>query len=702
MDLIQTIAQTLTITPSQIEKTLALLEEGNTVPFIARYRKEMTGNLDEEQIRVIEEQYKYGIALEKRKADVLRLIAEQAKLTPELEADIQKASKLSVLEDLYRPYAQKKKTRASAAIALGLEPLADAILKNQPLELEKYLNDGIVSEQDALQGAKDIIAERVSDEPKHRTKIKESMLGYGRITASKKKNAEDDGMVFQMYYEFSERIGQLAPHRIMALDRGEKLGILTISLVFDEAYNLEYLYRAYKRGLQASHAELVEAAINDGFKRLLVPSLTRMIRSELSEKAHESSIGLFSNNLEQILVQTPIKDKVILGFDPAFRTGCKLAVIDARGEVLEIAVIYPHAPINKYDAAKTKLKALIEKHHINIIAIGNGTASRESESFVADTIQCASLDCAYTIVSEAGASVYSASKLAKEEFPDLHVEERSAISIARRIMDPLSELIKIDPQAIGVGQYQHDLAQKQLQERLDFVVDKVVNRVGVNVNTASEVLLSHVSGINKAIAKEIVSYRQTSGALTSRSELKKVKKLGPKAFEQAAGFLRIVDGKDPLDATGLHPENYALAKAIQKAYSIKLGDQEAIASLDFTTLKQSFDLDPYVFADIKTALQLDVRDYREAFSAPILRSDILKIDDLNIGDALEGVVRNIVDFGVFVDIGLKSDGLAHISKLARQRVSHPSQVCKIGDILTVYVIGIDLQKQKVQLSFIKQ
>ncbi|MGL5540152.1 MAG: Tex family protein [Erysipelotrichaceae bacterium] len=701
MTLIETIAQQLNVRAQQIEKTLEMLAEGNTVPFIARYRKEMTGNLDEEQIRIIQEHYEYGVQLAKRKEDVLRLIETQGKLTPEIQQAVEAANKLSEVEDLYRPYAQKRKTRASMAIAKGLEPLADAIYKNQKIEAFHYLNEQVATQEDALQGACDILAERVSDDPHNRQRIKESMSKYGRVESSKKNNAEDEGLVFQMYYEYSERLSTLAAHRILALDRGEKQGILNVNVRFDEEYALNGLLRKYARKVQEPNFTYMKQAIEDGFKRLLVPSIERMMRSELTEKAHEQSIALFATNLEQILVQAPLKQKTILGFDPAFRTGCKLAVVNALGNVEEIAVIYPHAPINKVEQAQMRLKQLIERYHIQIIAIGNGTASRESERFVAETIQKYKLDVSYTIVSEAGASVYSASKLAKSEFPDLQVEERSAISIARRIQDPLSELIKIDPQAIGVGQYQHDLAQNRLKERLDFVVDKCVNRVGVNVNTASEQLLSHVSGISASLAKSIVDYRSEHGGIATRMELKKVKKLGPKAFEQAAGFLRIEEGEEIFDRTPLHPENYKLAKDILKKYKLTLGNKEQIETLDFETLHNEYGIDGYVFADLKAAFALDIRDYRDKFDAPLLRSDILQLDDLHLGDALEGVVRNITDFGAFIDIGLKSDGLAHVSKLSIKRVNHPSAVVKIGDIVTCYVIGIDKVKGQVKLSLLK-
>lgn len=698
--IIEKIAQELGVKQEQIQAVLNLLEEGNTVPFIARYRKEMTGNLDEEMIRLIGEGHSYQVNLQKRKEDVCRLIEQQAKLTMELEASIMGCTKLSEVEDYYRPYAQKKKTRATSAIAKGLEPLAKAWVEHTAYKIEDFMSE--CSEEEAIQGAKDIIAEWINDDVKYRNYVSNIMNKQGMITTKKKKNAEDEGFVFQMYYEFSEPLNKIASHRIMAISRGESLGILSVKIECDLDDILDTVLRMYKKKGHPEALVYIEDAIRDGFKRLLVPAMERSTRSELEQKAHLQSIDLFSTNVEQILLQSPMKNKRILGFDPAFRTGCKLAVLDEFGNVCKIQVIYPHPPQGKIEKAKEDLKKLVEDYKIDIIAIGNGTASRESESFVAEVISSYQLSCVYTIVSEAGASVYSASKLAKEEFPTLQVEERSAISIGRRIQDPLSELIKIDPQSIGVGQYQHDLPQAELNNRLDFVVDKCVNRVGVNVNNASAVLLQHVAGISKTVAKNIVAKRESEGPFKTRTSLKEVKMFGPKAYQQAAGFLRIMDGSQLLDATGLHPENYDIAMKIQKEYSLQIGNVEQVKALNQEELIQKYNLDVYTLQDILHAFQHELRDYREAYSAPVLRSDILKLEDLKIGEELEGVVRNIVDFGAFIDIGLKSDGLVHISNMSARRITHPLELLKIGDIVKCYVSSIDLAKQKVQLSLIRK
>lgn len=698
--IIEKIALELGVQQKQVEAVLRLLEEGNTVPFIARYRKEMTGNLDEEMIRLIGEGHSYQVNLQKRKEDVCRLIEQQAKLTDELEASILSATKLSEVEDYYRPYAQKKKTRASAAIAKGLEPLAKAWVENSPYKLEDFMSE--YSEEEILQGAKDIIAEWISEDVKYRNYVSNLMMKQGKIVCKKKKNAEDEGVVFQMYYEYSEPIKMIATHRIMAIARGENVGVLSVKIECDVDDILDTVLRMYKKKANQEAFVYVEEAIRDGFKRLLVPAIERSVRSELESKAHLQSIDLFSTNLEQILLQSPIKNKRILGFDPAFRTGCKLAVLDEFGNVCKIQVIYPHPPQGKIEKAKEDLKKLIEDYKIDIIAIGNGTASRESESFVAEVISSYQLSCVYTIVSESGASVYSASKVAKEEFPSLQVEERSAISIGRRIQDPLSELIKIDPQSIGVGQYQHDLPQTELNNRLDFVVDKCVNRVGVNVNNASAILLQHVAGISKTLAKNIVAKRESEGPFKTRTSLKEVKMFGPKAYLQAAGFLRIMEGSQPLDATGLHPENYEIAMKIQKEYALQIGNVEQVQALNQKELIQKYNVDQYILQDILQAFQHELRDYREAYSAPVLRNDIVKLEDLKVGEELEGVVRNIVDFGAFIDIGLKSDGLVHISNMSARRIKHPLELLKIGDIVKCYVSSIDLSKQKVQLSLIRK
>ena len=539
-----------------------------------------------------------------------------------------------------------------------------------------------------------------------RNKILDSMTNFGRIVASEKKDHEDDHKVYKMYYDYSERVNTLAPHRVMAIDRGEKEKVLNVSIFFNEEYIENWVCRRFIRFTNSGTSKYVRAAILDGLKRLAYPSIERMVRSALSEKAHESSIDVFSMNLEKLLLQPPMKDKVILGFDPAFRTGCKLAVIDASGKKLTVDVIYPHQPNAKVRESEQKLVQLCNEYHVNLIAIGNGTASRESEAFVANTIKKFNLPVSYTIVSEAGASVYSASKLAIEEFPDLHVEQRSAISIARRLMDPLSELIKIDPQSIGVGQYQHDLPTTRLKERLDFVVEKAVNRVGVNINTASVSLLKNVAGLNNASASSIVSYREENGKIESRTQIKKIPKIGPKAFEQAAGFLRIEDGKEPLDRTSIHPESYKATKVLLKELgldTLDLGTQKAkdvISNCDTKQLMQDTGLDSYTLKDILDAICMPLRDYRDKYDAPLLRKDVLEIEDLHINDKLEGTVRNVVDFGAFVDIGLHEDGLVHVSKMSTKRVKHPSDVVSVGDIVTVWVYNIDQEKQKVQLTMV--
>ena len=573
-------------------------------------------------------------------------------------------------------------------------------------ELDAYINENVKDREAAIQGACDIIAEKVSDDVDVRNKILDSMTNFGRIVASEKKDHEDDHKVYKMYYDYSERVNTLAPHRVMAIDRGEKETVLNVSIFFNEEYIENWVCRRFIRFTNSGTSEYVRAAILDGLKRLAYPSIERMVRSALSEKAHESSIDVFSMNLEKLLLQPPMKDKVILGFDPAFRTGCKLAVIDASGKKLTVDVIYPHQPNAKVRESEQKLVQLCNEYHVNLIAIGNGTASRESEAFVANTIKKFNLPVSYTIVSEAGASVYSASKLAIEEFPDLHVEQRSAISIARRLMDPLSELIKIDPQSIGVGQYQHDLPTTRLKERLDFVVEKAVNRVGVNINTASVSLLKNVAGLNNASASSIVSYREENGKIESRTQIKKIPKIGPKAFEQAAGFLRIEDGKEPLDRTSIHPESYKATKVLLKELgldTLDLGTQKAkdvISNCDTKQLMQDTGLDSYTLKDILDAICMPLRDYRDKYDAPLLRKDVLEIEDLHINDKLEGTVRNVVDFGAFVDIGLHEDGLVHVSKMSTKRVKHPSDVVSVGDIVTVWVYNIDQEKQKVQLTMV--
>lgn len=712
-EIIQWIAQELKKKPQQIEAVLQLLEEGNTVPFIARYRKERTNGLDEEEIRVIQEAYQYQENLKQRKEDVLRLIETKGHLTDALKEQILGCKKLSEVEDLYRPYQEKRKTRASDAIAKGLQPFADWLLKNpsHPNYLEeanKYLNDKVSTVEEAIQGAKDIIAEICSDNVDVRNQIRSSMQSFGVLTTKEKKTHDDTTKTYKMYYDYHEKLKTIAPHRIMAIDRGEKEKVLQVSISYSYDYDIEWVKRYYIKKRDREHAQIVEEALEDGLKRLLIPSVEREFRKELSEKAQEQAIHVFSFNLERLLLQAPMKGKVVLGFDPAFRTGCKLAIVDANGALKKIAVIYPHPPVSKQKEAQECLVELVRTYHVDIIAIGNGTASRESEVFVAECIKKYQLPCAFTMVSEAGASVYSASKLAKDEFPDLQVEQRSAISIARRVIDPLSELIKIDPQSIGVGQYQHDVANHRLKDRLSFVVTKAVNRVGVNLNTASVELLKQVSGLNNATAKSIVEYRNQNGSICCREQLKKIPKIGAKSFQQAAGFLRVEESDEWMDKTAIHPESYDLAKKIMNELQISEQDigkeslKETLSTIDFDALVTKFQSDLYTIQDIIDAMKQPLRDFRDQYDAPLLRSDILEIEDLKIGDCLEGVVRNVVDFGVFVDIGLHEDALIHVSKLSKQRRIHPSQVVSVGDILSVYVYEIDKEREKVSLSMWKE
>ena len=709
--IIAPIASRLHIQKEQIIKTLQLLKEGNTVPFIARYRKEVTKGLDEEQIRTINEEYQYQVNLEKRKEDVLRLIEQQGKLNEELQKKVMACEKLSQVEDIYRPYQQKRKTRATDAIAKGLKPLAVWLLKQEingkpEQEAKQYITQDVPSVEAALQGAKDIIAEMVSDDAAIRERVRNSMQRYGKIVTKEKKKHNDDKKIYRMYYDYSERISTLASHRIMAIDRGEKEKVVSVSIDFDKEYMGNWAVQRFTRKRQGAASDLVKEAVEDGLKRLVYPSVEREIRSALSEKAQEQSIGVFSMNLERLLLQPPLKDKTVLGFDPAFRTGCKLAVIDKNGKLLTISIVYPTPPNARIEQAEQTICELCAKYSVDIIAIGNGTASRESEAFIANLIRKKQLAVAYTIVSEAGASVYSASKLAREEFPNLQVEQRSAISIARRVIDPLAELIKIDPQSIGVGQYQHDLPTARLKERLDFVVQKAVNRVGVNVNTASAELLSNISGLSSSAAKEIVKYRDEHGEIHNRKELKKIPKIGAKSFEQAAGFLRVEKSEECFDRTAIHPESYPLAEAVLKELQLDkrlMGSEEAkkaIAAVDVQEMCEKLACDAYTLQDILDAVAAPMRDYRERYDGPVLRSDVLELEDVHVGDCFEGVVRNVVDFGAFVDIGLHEDGLVHISKMSKGRISHPSELVSVGDIVKTWVCNIDEEKQKVQLSLL--
>ncbi len=711
-EIIKTMCETLKVKEKQVEATLQLLEQGNTIPFIARYRKEVTGALDEEQIRQIEEVYTYQVNLQKRKEDVIRLIDEKGMMTEELKHKILSAEKLVEVEDLYRPYKEKKKTKATEAIALGLEPLAKMIL-SFPIQgsleelASRFITDKVTTLESALEGAGYIIAEWVSDNAYYRKWIRNYMYHNGIMVSKKKKDAIDELKTYEMYYEYQEPIKQIKPHRVLALNRGEKEKVLLVSLELDHKPILEFLESKMMKNQNSFVCSLVKNAIEDGYKRLIAPSVIREIRTELTEKAEEVAIQNFGANLEKLLLQPPMKDKMVLGFDPAYRTGCKLAVIDPTGKKLAIQVIYPHEPKNEYEKSKQTVLKLIDQYQIDIVAIGNGTASRESEAFIVDVIKSATRKVEYVIVSEAGASVYSASKLAISEFPDLHVEERSAISIGRRLQDPLAELVKIDPESIGVGLYQHDVSSKRLSESLDFVVSKAVNQVGVNINTASPSLLKYVSGITKKHIDKLIDYRDTHGKFLSREELQKKKLLTDKVYEQAIGFLRIPDAENALDRTGIHPESYPVACALLKHMDLSLqdiGTPQLIQKLDLVDTKQIADTlntDIYTIEDIIENLKKPARDPRDNMPAPILKSDILHIEDLKVGMKLQGTVRNVVDFGVFIDIGLKNDGLAHISKLTNRYIKHPMEVVSVGDIVDCYVEQIFLDKNKVALSLLE-
>lgn len=701
--ILKTLSRELKVSEDSVAHTLALLEEGNTVPFIARYRKEATNGLDEEQILFIEKQYQYQVNLAERKAAVLNLIEQQGKLTDEIRQSIEACVKLSEVEDLYRPYKQKKKTRAGVAIKNGLQPLADwmlALPESGDLykEASGYINEAVVNEEAAIQGAKDIIAETASDHAKLRWAFKDFIMKSGSLSSKLKKDAVDEKKVYEMYYDRTERIETIANHRIMALDRAEKEKVVSVTFLYDHERLHQQAFETFEKGSRTVVSKELEEAVTDGLERLLFPSIENEIRSDLSERAHNSSIEVFSMNLEKLLSQPPLKGRTVLGFDPGFYNGCKLAVLDETGKMLTVDKIFPFRKNGEIEASEKKLLKLINQYQVEIIAIGNGTASRESEKLVADLIRKNQLKVNYAIVSEAGASVWSAQEAAREEFPDMAVEERSAVSIGRRLLDPLPELIKIDPKSIGVGQYQHDLPEKALSQRLDEAVMKVVNRVGADLNTASSELLTHISGLNAGIAKEIVRYRNENGRFKNREELLKVKKLGPKAYTQCAGFLRIVDGEEPLDATSIHPESYEDARRLMAACGITaLGDSEAV----FEESKiAGLNIDRYTLKDIEDAIRTPLRDYRDQFEGALLKSDILEIKDLSIGEKLSGTVRNVVDFGAFVDIGLHADGLVHITRMSKNRITHPSEVVSVGDIVDVYVIEIDEIKEKVSLSLL--
>lgn len=712
-DIIKQIGKDLNIKERQVEVVLNLLKEGNTVPFIARYRKEATGSLDEELIRSINEVYEYQVNLLKRKEDVIRLIDEKGMLTDELKEEILKCQKLVEVEDLYRPFKEKKKTKATEAIKNGLEPLANMIMefKNRDIkrEAKSFLNDKVTSIEEAIEGAKYIIAEAISDNAEYRKYIRENIVKFGIITSKVKKKAQelDQAKTYEMYYDYSEAIKSIKPHRVLAINRGEKEGILSVNIDVDFSYIINYLEKKVIKKSNTSEEIYVKEAILDSYKRLIFPSVEREIRSELKETAEITAIDNFSKNVENLLLTPPMKGKTVLGYDPAFRTGCKLAVLDSTGKPLKIEVIYPTEPHNKIEESKKIVLDLIDKYNIDIIAIGNGTASRESEAFIADCIKDAKRKVEYIIVSEAGASVYSASKLAISEFPDLTVEKRSAISIGRRLQDSLSELVKIDPKSIGVGLYQHDVTPKKLDESLNFVVTKVVNQVGVNVNTASSSLLSYVSGMTKKSIDAILNERDLKGKFTSREEIKKLKGITPKVYEQAIGFIRIPDGVNPLDKTSIHPESYEVAKKLLESIGMNLNDigtdklKEKLDNIDIDKVCLDIKTDKYTLKDIIDDLEKPGRDLRDNMPKPILKSDVLTLDDLHIGDKLQGTVRNVVDFGVFIDIGLHNDGLAHISKLTNKYIKHPSEVVSVGDIVDCYVIDINKEKEKVSLSLIE-
>lgn len=708
--IIEQIAQEQGTTKKQVETVLELLKEGNTIPFIARYRKEKTNALDEEQIRKINEVYEYQLNLLARKEDVIRLIDEKQMLTEELRENIMKCSRLVEVEDLYRPFKEKKKTKATEAIALGLEPLAKIIMSfptkgDLNTLTSKFINDKVKTPEEAIKNASYIIAEWISDNASYRKFIRDFIYKNGTVITKKKKNAVDEKNTYEMYYEYSETVKYIKPHRIMAINRAEKEGVISVNIDYDNDKIIEYLEKRIIKNKESYVTEIVKESIKDSLKRLILPSVEREIRADLKEKAEITAIDNFSSNVEHLLLTPPIKEKVVLGYDPAFRTGCKLAVLDKTGKPLEIAVIYPTEPHNKIEESKKKVLELIDKYNVDVIAIGNGTASRESEAFIADTIKECKRKVEYIIVSEAGASVYSASKLAISEFPDLTVEKRSAISIGRRLQDSLSELVKIDPKSIGVGLYQHDVTPKKLDESLDFVVSKAVNSVGVNINTASRSLLTYVSGLNKKSIDEILNSRDKLGKFETREDVKKLKSMTPKVYEQAIGFMRIIDGKNPLDRTSIHPESYDAAKKLLDIMGFSVNDigSEKLKSslnIDIDEYSKKLGIDKYTLKDIIDSLASPERDPRDEMPKPILRSDVLHIEDLHVGDKLQGTVRNVVDFGLFIDIGLHDDGLAHISKLSKNYIKHPSELFSVGDIVDCYVDSINVEKGKINLSLL--
>lgn len=709
-EIINEISEQLAIKNKQVEAVLKLLQEGNTIPFIARYRKEVTGALDEEQIRKINEVYEYQENLLKRKEDVIRLIDEKGLLTEDLKQSILACQKLVEVEDLYRPYKEKKKTKATEAIKNGLEPLAKMMMSfpttgNLTQMAEKFITDKVPTVEEAIQGAKYIIAEWISDNASYRKELRRRMFREGILTAKKKKNAVDEKKVYEMYYDYSEPVRRMKAHRILAVNRGEKEDVLSVGISVNEEEMLGYLETKIIKNKSSFVTPEIKEAIKDSYKRLIAPSLEREIRTELKEDGEVVAIENFAKNVESLLLTPPMREKTVLGFDPAFRTGCKLAVLDPTGKVLAIEVIYPTEPHHKIEESKKVVLDLIDRYNIDIIAIGNGTASRESEAFIADTIKESSHPVEYVIVSEAGASVYSASPLAIQEFPDLTVEKRSAISIGRRLQDSLSELVKIDPKSIGVGLYQHDVQGKKLDDTLEFVVTKAVNQVGVNINTASASLLKYVSGLTKKAIDALLHYREAHGKIASREEIHQIQGISDKVYEQSIGFIRIQEGTNPLDRTSIHPESYPVAEKLLASLGFTPNDVGSLALKEklatFNLQNANLEVDSYTLQDIVDALQKPNRDPRDELPKPLLKSDVLHIEDLHIGDKLQGTVRNVVDFGLFIDIGLHQDGLAHISKLTNQYIKHPSELFSVGDIVDCYVIDIKKEQEKVSLSLIE-
>ncbi|MBO9131376.1 Tex family protein [Bacillus sp. 165] len=711
--IVESIVKVLGLKKNQVKNVIKLTEEGNTVPFIARYRKELTESLDEVQIRAVLDKWQYSLNLVNRKEEILRLIDEKGKLTEELKAKIEAADKLQEIEDLYRPYKEKRRTKAVIAKEKGLTGLAEWLLgfPMQPNPIEKAMEfideeKEVVSAEEALQGAKDIIAEQISDESDFRQWIRAVTFRKGVVATAVKDEKKDEKKVYEMYYTYEEPIQKIVPHRILALNRGEKEEVLKVSIVAPIDEIIHYLTKKVVKKEQAVSVSYIREAIEDGYKRLIQPSIEREIRKELTEKAEEQAIRIFSENLRSLLLQPPMKGKLVLGVDPAYRTGCKLAVVDETGKVLNIGVIYPHLSAAQKIEAHKKFLSLLEEFHIEVVAIGNGTASRETEQFVVDVLKEAKHDIFYIIVNEAGASVYSASELAREEFPDLQVEERSAVSIARRLQDPLAELVKIDPKSVGVGQYQHDVSQKNLNESLTFVVETAVNQVGVNVNTASVSLLQYVSGLTKTVAKNIVKQREENGRFESRSQLKKIPRLGAKTFEQCIGFLRVLEGSNPLDRTNIHPERYQDVESILRnlGFTIQdLGTEELKQELEVTDVKrlaEQTNIGEPTLKDIIESLIRPERDLRDELPKPLLKTDVLKLEDLKRGMELEGTVRNVVDFGAFVDIGVKQDGLVHISKMSTRFIKRPLDIVSVGQIVKVWVDEVDMKKGRVALSML--